>query len=451
MGQNFTYRLHPKDQIGSFFYFPSLGFQKAAGGFGGIRILGRPNIPLPFTPPCPQDDYTVLIGDWYISNHTDLKNKVENGNALGTPDVVLINGLYAGPNDTHAWNMTVEQGRTYRLRISNVGLQNTVNFRVQNHVMRLVEVEGTHTQQVDLRSIDVHVGQSYSVLFTADQPAMDYYFVVYTPFTTKKGLVTTAVLHYADQSARPVFRDFRRSGHLKWSRDQATSIKTNLTACGARLSEQGSYNYGKKNISRTITLANSVVPTCGKLRFAVNGVSFVDPETPLLLADHFRIPGVYAPGSMPAAPPKTTAGSGEFRTETAVMGASFREFVEVVLQNNEKTLQTFHINGHNFFVVGMGWGGWNCANRTAYNLKDAVARVTTQVYPKSWTAIYVALDGVGIWNVRSEHWERKYLGQQFYLKVASNSSEIYDKIPKNTLLCGKAAAAAGASTPPPSA
>lgn len=57
-----------KDQIGSFFYFPSLAFHKAAGGFGGIRILSRPQIPVPFDPPT--DDFTVLIGDWYKSNHT---------------------------------------------------------------------------------------------------------------------------------------------------------------------------------------------------------------------------------------------------------------------------------------------------------------------------------------------------------------------------------------------
>lgn len=62
-GKNFTYKLQVKDQIGSFFYFPSLGFHKAAGGFGGIRILSRPRIPVPF--PEPAGDYTVLIGDWY--------------------------------------------------------------------------------------------------------------------------------------------------------------------------------------------------------------------------------------------------------------------------------------------------------------------------------------------------------------------------------------------------
>lgn len=67
-GKNFTYKLQVKDQIGSFFYFPSLAFHKAAGGFGSIKILSRPLIPVPF--PNPADDFTFLIGDWYKLDHT---------------------------------------------------------------------------------------------------------------------------------------------------------------------------------------------------------------------------------------------------------------------------------------------------------------------------------------------------------------------------------------------
>lgn len=66
-GKNFTYQMQLKDQIGSFFYFPSLDLHKTAGGFGGIRVLSRPKIPVPFPPP--DGDYTVLIGDWYKSDH----------------------------------------------------------------------------------------------------------------------------------------------------------------------------------------------------------------------------------------------------------------------------------------------------------------------------------------------------------------------------------------------
>ena len=66
-GQNFTYHMQAKDQIGSFFYFPSLAFHKAAGGFGAIHIRTRPRIPVPIPPPA--DEYTLLIGDWYTTNH----------------------------------------------------------------------------------------------------------------------------------------------------------------------------------------------------------------------------------------------------------------------------------------------------------------------------------------------------------------------------------------------
>jgi len=63
-----------------------------------------------------------------------------------------------------------------------------------------------------------------------------------------------------------------------------------------------------------------------------------------------------------------------------------------------------------------------------------------QVYPQSWTAIYMPLDNVGMWNVRSESWARQYLGQQFYLRVYSpvNSWRDENPIPKNALLCGRA-------------
>ena len=65
---NWTYQFQVKDQIGSFFYFPSLNFQRASGGFGGFIINNRPVISIPFA--TPDGDITILIGDWYIRNHT---------------------------------------------------------------------------------------------------------------------------------------------------------------------------------------------------------------------------------------------------------------------------------------------------------------------------------------------------------------------------------------------
>lgn len=66
-GKNFTYIIQVKDQIGSFYYFPSLAFHKAAGAFGAIRVWSRPRIPVPFSPP--DGDFWLLAGDWYKTNH----------------------------------------------------------------------------------------------------------------------------------------------------------------------------------------------------------------------------------------------------------------------------------------------------------------------------------------------------------------------------------------------
>lgn len=79
--------------------------------------------------------------------------------------------------------------------------------------------------QTTFSSLDVHVGQSYSVLFTADQTPQDYYIVASSRFSTKI-LTTTAVLHYSN-SNRPV------SGpppggptiQIDWSINQARAIR----------------------------------------------------------------------------------------------------------------------------------------------------------------------------------------------------------------------------------
>ncbi|KAK9099485.1 hypothetical protein Syun_026530 [Stephania yunnanensis] len=88
----------------------------------------------------------------------------------------------------------------------------------------------------------------------------------------------------------------------------------------------------------------------------------------------------------------------------------------------------------------MDGGKWTPASRKGYNLNDAVSRCTMQVYPKSWTAIYLSLENVGMCNLRTEFWARQYLGQQFYLCSGINQRDEYPiPRPRNALTCGKAA------------
>ncbi|KAL6522097.1 hypothetical protein OROMI_031974 [Orobanche minor] len=363
---------------------------------------------------------------------THLKAILDGGNKLPFPDGILINGR--GPNAT---SFTIQQGKTYRFRICNVGLQNSLNFRIQSHKMKVVEVEGTHTLQVSYSSLDVHVGQCMSVLVTSDQQPKDYVIIVSSRFTTPV-LNTRGYLRYGNSNG--LSSDPLPGGptiEIDWSLNQARSIRTNLTASGPRPNPQGSYHYGMINTTRTIRLVSSAGQVDSKQRYALNSVSFKPADTPLKLADYFKIDGVFHVGSISDAP----TGGGVY-LDTSVLGADYRAYVEIVFENPEDIVQSYHLSGYSFFVVGMNGGQWTIASRNEYNLRDAVSRGTIQklVYPNSWTAIYVALDNVGMWNLRSEFWARQYLGQQTYLRVYTTSTSLRDEypIPKNALLCGRA-------------
>ncbi|KAI4327495.1 hypothetical protein L6164_019947 [Bauhinia variegata] len=424
---NYTYKFQTKDQIGTYTYFPSTQFHKAAGGFGALNVYHRSVIPIPY--PNPDGDFSLLIGDWYKTNHKALRQSLDSGRSLAFPDGLLINGQ---TRTTY----TGDQGKTYMFRISNVGLSTTFNFRIQGHALKLVEVEGSHTIQNSYDSIDVHVGQSIAVLVTLNQPPKDYYIVASTRFT-RRVLTATAVLHYSNSNspasgalpAAPV-------GQLVWSMKQARTFRWNLTANAARPNPQGSFHYGKITPTKTIVLANSAPLINGKLRYAVNGISYVNSDTPLKLADYFNIPGIFTVDSII----QNLRSNGPASVATSVVSTSLHDFLEVVFQNNENTMQSWHLDGYDFWVVGYGSGQWTPDKKGTYNLVDTLTRHTAQVYPRSWTAILVSLDNQGMWNMRSAIWERQYLGQQFYLRVWNaqhNLANEYD-IPTNALLCGKA-------------
>ncbi|XWS38524.1 hypothetical protein CRYUN_Cryun19dG0138600 [Craigia yunnanensis] len=442
---NWTYQFQVKDQIGSFFYFPSLHFQRAAGGFGGFIINNRDIIPIPFD--TPDGDITILIGDWYTRNHTALRKALDGGKELGMPDGVLINGKgpyrYNNtlvPDGIEYETINVHPGKTYRLRVHNVGISTSLNFRIQSHNLLLAETEGSYTVQQNYTSLDIHVGQSYSFLLTTDQNAStDYYIVASARFVNEsqwKRVTGVAILRYSNSKGKAAgpFPDPPQDEYDKtFSMNQARSIRWNVSASGARPNPQGSFRYGSINVTEIFVLKNKPPVTIdGKRRTTLSGISFVNSATPIRLADQFKVKGVYKldfPNRPLTGPPKM---------ETSVINGTYRGFMEVILQNNDTKVQTYHMSGYAFFVVGMDYGDWSENSQGTYNKWDGIARTTTQVYPGAWTAILISLDNVGVWNLRTENLDSWYLGQETYVRVvnpeATNKTEL--PMPDNALYCG---------------
>ncbi|XP_076959832.1 L-ascorbate oxidase homolog [Bidens hawaiensis] len=425
---NWTYQMQMKDQIGSYSYFPSTKMHRASGGFGAINIRQRSVIFVPYLKPV--EEFTLLISDWWKSDHKVLSQTLDSGKPLPMADGLLINGRVSSTS------FTAQGGQLYMFRVSNVALTTSVNFRIQNHTLTLVETEGSHTLQESYESFDLHVGQSASFLVKLNAPVKDYFIVASTRFT-KPTLTATGILHYAgSQSKASLPLPVGPTYHIHWSMKQARTIRWNLTANAARPNPQGSYHYGTIPVTRTIVLANSEVNINGKLRYAVNQVSYVNPTTPLKIADYYNIPGVFNANSLKDTPPSFSPIFG-----VSVLSFTLHDYAEIVFQNNENTIQSWHLDGYDFWTVGYGSGVWNTTLRKRfYNLNDATTRNTVQVYPKSWSSILVSLDNKGMWNLRSAIWPRRYLGQELYIRVWNDEKSYrteYD-IPENALRCGLA-------------
>ncbi|KAK8934457.1 Monocopper oxidase-like protein SKU5 [Platanthera zijinensis] len=445
VGWNWTYQFQVKDQIGSFFYFPSINLQRAAGGFGEFTVNNRPIISVPFD--TPHGDISIFIGDWFNKNHTDLRKELDQGKALGVPDGVLMNGK--GP---YRYNSTlvpagidfetinVLPGRTYRFRVHNVGIFTCLNFRIQSHNLLLAETEGSYTVQQNYTNLDIFVGQSYSFLITMDQNASsDYYIVASARFVNGSKwdkVVGVAILHYSNSKGKasgPLPDPPNDVYDKTYSMNQARSIRWNVSASGARPNPQGSFRYGSINVTQVYVLKNKPpVLIDGKRRATLNGISYSPPETPLRLADQYNKKGVYTL-DFPTRP-----GTGPPKIATSVINGTYRGFIEIVFQNNDTRVQSYHLDGYAFFVVGMDFGEWTDNSRGTYNKWDGVARSTIQVYAGAWTAVLVSLDNVGIWNLRSEDLDSWYLGQETYISVvnpeSTNRTEM--PVPDNALYCG---------------
>lgn len=84
----------------------------------------------------------------------------------------------------------------------------------------------------------------------------------------------------------------------------------------------------------------------GEWHTTLNGLSYFAPSTPLKLAQQYNVSGVYKL-DFPSRPMNRPS-----RLDTSLINATYKGFVEIILQNSGTTLQTYHLDGYAFFVVG---------------------------------------------------------------------------------------------------
>lgn len=124
-------------------------------------------------------------------------------------------------------------------------------------------------------------------------------------------------------------------------------IRWNVSAGAARPNPQGSFRYGEITVTDVYVIQNRPTELVdGKWRRTLNGISYIAPSTPLNLAQQFKVLGVFKldfPNRFMNRPSKF---------DSSVINGTFKGFMEIIFQNNDTSVQSYHLDGYAFFVVG---------------------------------------------------------------------------------------------------
>ena len=405
----------------------------------------HPKDPEPFE----YDEEVILfLQDWYLRTGTQQLAGLFTWPFvwIGNPNSILINGKGVAAEcqegglhfenadfclEKCATNLvdqldisTVEEGKTYRLRIINSAQLVMMNFAITSHNMTIVQVEGTNVKPVVVESLDIAPGQRYDVLVSADQEPGSYWIETTVRERDMPLVVGRAILHYSSSNTN-VTEPEASPSHPVWNNsahgiDQDSSL---FTLDPSKHPEIVALN--ATDVTRYVIVGtqNQLIDEDGevqRLLWAVNNVSNVPHAEPVIakavsaakllgwpteledsvtLSDNPPFVWNYTLPVSEEGGPGPAVGS---QQEVNVYLEKDQVF-EFVLQNaralnNATEFHPWHAHGHSFWVVGRGDGIYDPESDIAtYNLVDPVLRDTVTLWPLQWVAIRMVANNPGVW------------------------------------------------------
>lgn len=121
-----------------------------------------------------------------------------------------------------------------------------------------------------------------------------------------------------------------------------------MTTGAARPNPQGTFNVTNVTISQTFILHGSEADLGDHHRYTINNVSYMTPSTPPKLADYFANgSNVYQLDAFP-----TNSVNQEAALGTSVVTGNHKGWIEIVFKNDLDVMDSWHLDGFGFYVVG---------------------------------------------------------------------------------------------------
>jgi len=423
------------------------------------------------------EEHIIFLQDWFHATGTEQRTGLDSEPFvwIGNPQTNLINGkgVFSGCqeggasfgdtnvcldtcNNTEALldRISVEQGKTYRLRIINSGQLLPFNFAIAGHNLTIVEADGTIVQPVQVKYLDISPGQRYSVLLTANKPENSS---VYWIETTARGREVEpkgrAVLDYGSQGLPTTEPE-----HPAWDDPLAGPELDGMlrTKDVSAYSESFALDTSAEEVSQSLIFVGTQArySETNLLRWAVNNISntldqdiLVHSAREAAVAGLTDVPHTVVIAGTPPTPWNYTdvvdgpEGPGIYLADRKplVLKLERGDVVDIVMQNARALngvaeVHPWHMHGHAFWVLGQGFGIFDPnTDPASFNLVDPVLRDTLTLWPLQWTAIRMYANNPGVWEFHCHILSHAVMGMG--LSIVTSPQEIDEQVPRGALSC----------------
>ncbi|KAJ2991423.1 ferroxidase fet3 [Globomyces sp. JEL0801] len=318
------------------------------------------------------EEYVLSLTDWYHEQHKVLIDHfLSIYNPTGaepSPDSALIN---------HGLNKPLKfvPGKTYRLRIVSMASLAVFNVHIDDHKMKIIEVDGELVEPYEVDVLPLATAQRYSVLVTAKEKTDNNYYLhakmdpnmLDTPSPNPNA---TVLISYKDNA--PLFS----SEILDYPSDPALFDEMKLTP---------------------ITKMDVVKPDAS-FTYDVNFELFEDAtnhgtfnQNPFVFP---KVPAMFSALSMG----ENASNASAYGPRTGAAVLKHMEMVQIVINNKDAV----HLHGHKFQVVYTGVGAYydevqTPLNITAAGITNPVRRDTVVVPGEGYTVLRFRADNPGAW------------------------------------------------------
>ncbi|KAH7038265.1 L-ascorbate oxidase [Microdochium trichocladiopsis] len=472
--QYFDYELHPESgDAGTYFYHSHVGFQAVTAR--GLLIVDDEEAP-PERPYQYDGDIPLVFADYYP--HED--STVEAGLAAnpfvwaGEPTAVVLNdrtgnaSLATAKDDScKPYIITVEPGKTYRMRFVNEAALSFLMVGIQGHSeLTIIEADGHYTKPANVSYIQFGSGQRYSVLFKAKtEQQLDAdglggnYWIQYEARDRPSNPFGWGILHYKTQGCGGQPKESALPQNLP-AYKQPVTLPTNPADYTRYLEytleqyDNAANNFpSRSEVTRTvyITVNQLVVDgfyngsVRGGLEWYQNNLTYSDEEAEALRTVPYLIQAYQGETPDYAA---ALANNG-WDPKTRAWPAEVGEVLDIVWLSNSGPTSGYdnhpmHAHGEHFWDLGSGNGtydaaendkhfesGYKPARRDTTMLYRYMPRSPTPFYTSGWRAwrIRITEDNVGAWMMHCHILAHMAMGMQT-VWVFGNAAQIIREIPE---------------------